>query len=60
MTINSRLFVFAGLAACLLTPPGFAQIQPDWPAVKAEIEWIRAQHNLPSIGFAVVVEDGYK
>jgi len=43
--------------ACLLTLPAFAQVQPDWTAVKSEIEAIRVLHNLPSIGYSLAVAD---
>lgn len=42
---------------CLLTLRTFAQVQPDWATVKSEIDAIRIEHNLPSIGYSLAVAD---
>ncbi|MDG2375379.1 MAG: serine hydrolase, partial [Woeseiaceae bacterium] len=42
---------------CLSFLPAVAHVQPDWDAVRSEIEAIRIQHDLPSIGYSLAVAD---
>lgn len=37
--------------------PAVGHTQSDWDTVKSEIEAIRVQHNLPSIGYSLAVAD---
>ncbi len=49
------IYLCVVLALSLFASPVSAQI--DWGAVENQIEGIRSNYNLPSIGYALVVED---
>ena len=55
MLKKTYTFLCAVLVLSLFGSPVSAQV--DWAAVETQIEGIRSTYNLPSIGYAVVVED---